>query len=674
MKVKNIQITNQFFKIIAIAVVYFITARLSFTFAYTGTNASPVWLPSGIAFATILILGYRIWPAIFLGALMVNFQVLYIDGHSLLQIFPISFFTAIGNTLEAVVGTYLVHKFTNSHNFLDKTKEIIVFLLISFIAVIISAVIGTLIFCVVTNNWDVFEKMLINWCIGDLMGILLVTPVILFWKHKQFQEWNSSKKLEFVLFLFILLWFIYFIAITNYPLKFMLVPILLWSAFRFGRFETSAILLFASLLVVSINFFYNKSGYVLHVNRVLISQLYFGAIAITFLFVNAALYEGHKSKRQAIDSEKRLKIIFESVNDAIFIHDKETGEILDVNTKVEKMLGFSKEEIVKMNVGQFSSGIHPYTQTEAINWIKKCDAEGSQVFEWQMKTKLGELVWGEVHMQKVVIEDKERILINLNDITHRKIVEDEIRQTNLELRILNNLIIESVGKKDIESILKMGLEDALKISNLEGGTVCTVTSDQHLHLIDEKNNSEETINDLTTNVIKVGECLCGNCALTKKPLILKNQQEVLAYATRESLQGIDIRFHAAFPIVSRQKSLGVLCVFNYSDIKPTEKSLDMVKTLTNQMALVIDNVLLYKELKKQLNSSQNEIHVRKRAEEKLINLKNNLKQLVNERTEELELKIKELDRMNKLFVGREIRMAELKREIEVLKRNKNDRT
>src|SRR5215510_9407882 len=82
---------------VLIAAAYFVAGKLGLTLASVHTNVSPVWPPAGIAIAAVLLLGARVWPGIFLGALLVNFTT------------PIpitaTFAIAIGNTLEAVVAT-----------------------------------------------------------------------------------------------------------------------------------------------------------------------------------------------------------------------------------------------------------------------------------------------------------------------------------------------------------------------------------------------------------------------------------------------------------------------------------------------------------------------------------------------------------------------------------------
>ncbi len=87
---------------LVVAALYLFSAKLGLLLAVVQKNATPVWPPTGIAIAAMLIFGYRIWPGIFLGAFVVN---LFTDITLLT-----SFALASGNTLESVVAVYLVWK------------------------------------------------------------------------------------------------------------------------------------------------------------------------------------------------------------------------------------------------------------------------------------------------------------------------------------------------------------------------------------------------------------------------------------------------------------------------------------------------------------------------------------------------------------------------------------
>src|SRR5258708_35779231 len=85
-----------------LAVVYFGTAKLGLRFAFVNPSATALWAPTGITLAAFLIFGFRVWPGAFLGAFFANLTT----AGSV----PTSISIAIGNTLEGVVGCYLVKR------------------------------------------------------------------------------------------------------------------------------------------------------------------------------------------------------------------------------------------------------------------------------------------------------------------------------------------------------------------------------------------------------------------------------------------------------------------------------------------------------------------------------------------------------------------------------------
>src|SRR5436189_2604003 len=58
--------------IFVVAAVYFGAAKLGLSFAFVHSSVSPIWPPAGIAIAAVLLFGNRVWPGIFLGALIAN--------------------------------------------------------------------------------------------------------------------------------------------------------------------------------------------------------------------------------------------------------------------------------------------------------------------------------------------------------------------------------------------------------------------------------------------------------------------------------------------------------------------------------------------------------------------------------------------------------------------------
>src|SRR3982075_3508750 len=87
-----------------LTVVYLAAGHLFLKLAFLNASASPVWPPAGIALAALLLLGYRAWPAVFIGAFLVNATT---AGNV-----TTSLCIAGGNTLEALCGAWLVNRFS----------------------------------------------------------------------------------------------------------------------------------------------------------------------------------------------------------------------------------------------------------------------------------------------------------------------------------------------------------------------------------------------------------------------------------------------------------------------------------------------------------------------------------------------------------------------------------
>src|SRR5881409_3371131 len=97
-----------------LAIAYSIAAKLGLRLAFVHASATAVWPPTGIALAAFLVRGYRVWPSILLGAFLVNVTTAGSVGTSI--------GIAMGNTLEAILGAYLVKRFANGLRTLDRPQ------------------------------------------------------------------------------------------------------------------------------------------------------------------------------------------------------------------------------------------------------------------------------------------------------------------------------------------------------------------------------------------------------------------------------------------------------------------------------------------------------------------------------------------------------------------------
>ncbi len=160
------------------------------------------------------------------------------------------------------------------------------------------------------------------------------------------------------------------------------------------------------------------------------------------------------------ESEQRFRTIFDSVNDAIFVHDLATGDLLDVNHTMCAMYGYTREEALRLNIEDVSSGEPPYTQQDALAWIRKVADEGPQVLEWRAKDKGGRLFWIEVSMRRATISGRERLLVAARDITERKRVDAQLERNLRETRLRLEVSQALAGIETEEEVLDVLIQHA----------------------------------------------------------------------------------------------------------------------------------------------------------------------------------------------------------------------
>src|SRR5215471_15586626 len=155
-----------------VTLIYFFVGKFGLMLASLHASASPVWPSAGIALAAILLLGYRVWPAIFIGAFLVNVTT---AGNV-----ATSFAIATGNTLEALVGAWLVNRFAGGTNAVDRPQGVFKFALAAAISTMISPAFGVTSLAVAGfADWANYGAIWLIWWLGDATGVLVFTPLVL---------------------------------------------------------------------------------------------------------------------------------------------------------------------------------------------------------------------------------------------------------------------------------------------------------------------------------------------------------------------------------------------------------------------------------------------------------------------------------------------------------------
>jgi two-component system, cell cycle sensor histidine kinase and response regulator CckA len=152
-----------------------------------------------------------------------------------------------------------------------------------------------------------------------------------------------------------------------------------------------------------------------------------------------------------VQSDRNYQDIFNTTKDAIFVHDAELGQILEVNHAVEELYGYSREEILNHQRQHLTFVASPYSLKEALEWIRKAFKEGSQHFEWLAKKKNGELFWTEVVLSATRIGGAGRVLAVVRDITERKRMELALQRSERRLKLAAASGHLGIWDRDIET-------------------------------------------------------------------------------------------------------------------------------------------------------------------------------------------------------------------------------
>jgi PAS domain S-box-containing protein len=292
-------------QILVIAALYVAAAKIGFSFATINRSVSPVWPPSGIAIAAVLVFGMRAWPGVLLGALVANFFT-PIPGLSAEAI-------ALGNTAEALTTAALL-RYVGFNKSLERARDVFKFTLVVFMCTVVSATIGNLSLCFTgAENWNQFLPLWSTWWLGDVAGAVIVAPLFLVWTSRSF-PYSKLRTVEgaFLITLIALGSMFNFgnntpVPIRYQPLTRLLIPFLLWAAFRLGTRGLTLAIFAQSAFAVwgTINGFGpfsspNPS------QSLLTLQLYLTTNAVTFLSLVAVIEERRVAQAVRNENQRRL--------------------------------------------------------------------------------------------------------------------------------------------------------------------------------------------------------------------------------------------------------------------------------------------------------------------------------------------------------------------------------
>lgn len=365
-------------KLAIVVLAYAFVAKVVLGFFSANAIISIVWPPSGLAVAALLIGGRKHWPGVLIGALLGNIMA----GSPVV----VSAFIAIGNTLEALTCIYLLDYHGRFDSTFSKSRDYWKLVLSAAAGSSVSALIGctTLILFNILNG-AAFPGNLITWWQGDFLGIILLTPLLMVWRHTPHVRVSLSQSVEMaILLLFAFLfgqavflgWF--HDSIGHIARGYWMFLFVVWAAVRFERRGTLSI-----IAMFGVQALYGAANHVgffaKDIAETGLNNFWFYMLNLTVVGVSLAVViaerrrdEDELRKKEELLNNTSLysrSLIEASLDPLVTI--SADGKVMDVNQATERVTGYSRDELVGSDFSGYFTEPH-----KAREGYQKVFAEG----------------------------------------------------------------------------------------------------------------------------------------------------------------------------------------------------------------------------------------------------------------------------------------------------------
>jgi signal transduction histidine kinase len=278
---------------------------------------SPLWPPSGVLLAALLLSRFRDWPAFLLAAVLLKPFVSF-PGH-----LPHAggFLLATGSALESLAGAFLLRRYAGFRPSLERVRDV---LLLVGLGALLSTMLGAtsgVTFMALQGEirWEEWGGHWRVFWVGDAMGVLLVTPALLSWSTRGLEGWSRARQLELAVLLGALVLAVDLVfhlgpdsASVYHPVSYLAFPFILWAALRFEVRGTSAAM--AALTAVALQHTLAGNGPFAagppgssSTARLVFLQSFLAAVGVTGLLLAAALGERRRAQDRATLLNRELR-------------------------------------------------------------------------------------------------------------------------------------------------------------------------------------------------------------------------------------------------------------------------------------------------------------------------------------------------------------------------------
>ena len=419
--------------VVALAAVYYGTAMLGLSLAYLDGAVTALWPPVGVGIAVLTRFGLRLWPGIVVGDLLAaNYSTPL--GTVLGQ--------TTGNTLEILVAALLLRRLVGPRVGLTRVVQVLTLAACAVVGALISACFGSVALRlgnVITA--DEFADVWRTWWLSDFCGALVVTPVILSWANPGPPRLGRRQVLEGAVLLTLL------VLVAELPsqrdVPYIVFPLLIWAALRFGpRGASLSLLLVAGLTVL--NTAHNTGPFVREsiTDSLLSTQLFLATAALSSLVLAAVTAERATATAALRANEERLQSVVRCMAEGLIVRE-DRGVITECNAVAERLIGLSRDRLLGLRPDDvIGPGVdergEPLTGGQLLGDRALTDNASDAGIVARMTRPDGTAVWVSASSGPV-LDAAGRIagvVTSLSDITSRRAAEERLVASERDTRTL----------------------------------------------------------------------------------------------------------------------------------------------------------------------------------------------------------------------------------------------
>ncbi len=340
--------------IVALAAAYTVVAKVSLAAATAHHVVSSIWPPAGIAVFALVRFGLRLWPGVAIGAFILNSS----SGVSPMGAVLI----AVGNTLEGVIGAYLLTRVANMHRALDRVRDVLA--LVGFAGIASTTVAATIgVASLVLSGSAPASNALHLWLVwwtGDAVGVLVVTPLLFTWTEPERDAPNSRMRALEEAFTFVVL-----VVATDLLCRtwagfvYLVFPMATWIALRLGR-RGAATAVAAVMVIATWHTIQGTGPFTAFstLGNLFALQLFLAVLAAKTMLFAASRAETRSGQARLAESEFNYRLLARNLPDAcVVLYDRDLRLLL-VEGPALVAAEFVKEEVEGRTISDIFESDH----------------------------------------------------------------------------------------------------------------------------------------------------------------------------------------------------------------------------------------------------------------------------------------------------------------------------